>query len=69
MERYCLELRRYRDGHAWRHGNPSEGSVQPASGARAVAVPASAPARILAENSVRSICYPSRWAGDTREVL
>jgi len=30
---------------------------------------ASATGRILAENSVSSICYPSRWAGDAREVL
>jgi hypothetical protein len=34
----------------------SEGNAQPASGVRAIALPASAPARIVAENSVRSIC-------------
>jgi hypothetical protein len=27
------------------------------------------PGRILAENSVRSICHPSRRTGDDREVL
>jgi hypothetical protein len=33
----------------------SEGNAQPASGACAIALPASAPARIVTENSVRSI--------------
>jgi hypothetical protein len=33
----------------------SEGNAQPASGACAIALPASAPARIVAENIVRSI--------------
>jgi hypothetical protein len=33
----------------------SEGNAQPASGACAIALPASAPARIVAENSVLSI--------------
>jgi hypothetical protein len=37
----------------------SEGNAQPASGACAIALPASAPARIVAENSVRSIFSPS----------
>ena len=37
----------------------SEGNTQPASGACAIALPASAPARIVAENSVRSIFSPS----------
>jgi hypothetical protein len=34
----------------------SEGNAQPASGACAIALPASAPARIVAKNSARSIC-------------
>ncbi|HEV2474559.1 MAG TPA: LysR family transcriptional regulator, partial [Chthonomonadales bacterium] len=39
-------------------GMPSgpEGDAQPASGARAMALPASTPARIVAENGARSIC-------------
>src|SRR5262245_66463233 len=36
----------------------SEGNAQPASGACAIARPASAPARMVAENSVRSIFLP-----------
>src|ERR1700730_6345946 len=35
----------------------SEGNAQPASGACAIAVPASAPARIVPENNVRSIFF------------
>jgi hypothetical protein len=37
----------------------SEGNAQPASGACASALPVSAPTRIVAENSVRSIFSPS----------
>src|SRR5437667_12007144 len=36
----------------------SEGNAQPASGACAIVLPTSAPARIVAENSVRSIFSP-----------
>src|SRR5207245_11809814 len=36
----------------------SEGNAQPASGACAITVPASAPTRIVAENRVRSIFSP-----------
>src|SRR5580658_9969436 len=47
----------------------SIGSAQPAFGACAIALPASAPARIVAENSVCSIFSPSRIAGNAREAL
>jgi hypothetical protein len=41
----------------------SEGNAQPASGACAIALPANAPVRIVADNSVRSIFSPSPIAG------
>src|SRR5215470_4965483 len=47
----------------------SEGSTQPASGTCAIAVPASAPARIVAENSARSIFSPSPIADNARKAL
>src|SRR5438552_10967669 len=47
----------------------SEGNAQAAFGACAIAVPASTPARIVAENSVRSIFSPRKLAGDSAHAL
>jgi hypothetical protein len=58
---------RKRSTNAPVRGVGSEGNAQPASGACAIAVPASAPARIVAENSVRSIFSPSPIAGNARD--
>jgi hypothetical protein len=47
----------------------SEGSTQPASGACAIAGPASAPARIVAENSVRNIFSTSPIANAPKALV
>src|SRR5436853_2241629 len=47
----------------------SEGNAQPASGACAIALPASAPAKIVAENSVRNHFFPSLIAGNSAHAL
>jgi hypothetical protein len=47
----------------------SEGNAQPASGVCAIALPASAPARIVAENSVRSIFLPRKNCGNSAHAL
>jgi hypothetical protein len=58
-----MDLRATRCGDATKYTN-----AQRASGACAIALPTSAPARIVAANSVLTILSPSRMAGNAREA-